>query len=91
MKPGQVLSNVFSVPNLLFHICMFISINEYYKYQNIFLVRRELGEEYNIYKKNVEQLMEQKMEQFSLLKKFTNAAWMDQAKLMQIFKYRLVV
>jgi hypothetical protein len=91
VKPGQGISTIFSMPNLLFHVCVFISLNEYFKYRNIFVVGKEHGEEYRIYKQNVEQLMQQKMDAFSLVDKITHSQWMNNENLMQVFKYRLVL
>ena len=91
MKQNTSRTSVLSIPNTLFHVCVFISLNEYYKYNNIFLVGREQGEEYKIYKRNVEQLMEEKMNGFSIVKRVTHSEWMNPEKLMSVFKYRLVV
>ena len=55
------------------------------------MVGKEHGEEYRIYKQNVEQLMQQKMDAFSLVDKITHSQWMNNENLMQVFKYRLVL
>lgn len=91
MKPGAALSSVTTVPNLLFHVCVVLSLNEYNKYRNIFYLKHEMGEEYRIYQRNVDNLMDQKIAQFSLIKKLSQNNILNQDHLMQTLKYRLVV
>jgi len=91
VKPGASANSVMSIPNLLFHVCVIVSLNEYYKYRNIFYLKHEMGEEYRIYQRNVDNLMEQKISQFSLAKKLSQNNLFNQDHLMQTLKYRIVV